>query len=227
MNEARLKNTAIKNKIRILEEVSYFLKENTSIRKTANHFERDFKTIQKDLTIYLKILTDSDPKLIETYEAVQNQIQKNKNVEIWFDEFTLYKLVYDILNGVSKRELRIRAAEYLNDRHKRLENDIHLKNVITVSMDTLDKNIERFKELEPDTYLEIKKIWNQKQDTKPEKISIPDEILNEMRMEYHRTHSMRKLVNRFHYSRQVIERELNEKMPEFYQEIKGEHPKSK
>ncbi|MBS7020796.1 MAG: hypothetical protein KH135_02855 [Firmicutes bacterium] len=89
-------------------------------------------------------------------------------------------------------------------------------------MDTLDKNIKQLKELDLDTYLEVKKIWNQKQDKKPNSISIPNEVLVQMRNEYQLSHSFRKLVSDFHYSRQVIERELKEKMPEFYQEIKYE-----
>lgn len=203
MNESRLRDVVIKNMDRIFEEAVYILIYNASLRETANHFQRDFKTVQKDMTERFYYLLNIYPNYKSSYYRVQAIIKQHKNEPIILKDIILYKLVCDIINGVAKPQLLMNAAKYIDE----FQNSVYLKNKEKISMQTLDENIKRLKEKDIETYNEIKDIWASKY-MKKQGFKIDEDTLDQMKKDYQECKSINQVAKKYHFNYRTVKKYL-------------------
>ena len=202
---------------RIIQEARYMIVNQASCHKTAKHFQTNPENIRKDVTTRFVKYVLADKSLQGLYIGVKIVIEQNRSEKVVFPDNVLYFIAKEILCGKTKYQV-IQSLPLFFEQN-------HIPGKSHISIDVLDQQIERIKELENGSIL-YENVKNQLYIHSNPPIIIPVDILQTMLDDYFQHESLHQLERDYHYSRAVILKNFEHTFPNIYpaiEEIKKRH----
>ena len=209
-NQLRIRN-------RIIQEAKYMIENHASCHETAKHIQTNAETVRVDLTKRFVKFVLADKSLQGLYVGAKTVIQEHRSEEIIFPEKVLYFIAREIISGKTKQQVIDELPVFFQE--EKISGKSH------ISIDVLDKQIERIKTLTDGNPL-YEAVKNQLYINSDPQIIIPPVILTPMLNDYLNHKSLRRLELDYHYTREVILKNFKMTFPEMDEtidEIKKSH----
>ena len=195
---------------RIIQEARYMIVNQASCHKTAKHFQTNPENIRKDVTTRFVKYVLADKSLQGLYIGVKIVIEQHRSEKVVFPDNVLYFIAKEILCGKTKYQV-IQSLPLFFEQN-------HISGKSHISIDVLDQQIERIKELENGSIL-YENVKNQLYIHSNPPIIIPVDILQTMLDDYFQHESLHQLERDYHYSRAVILKNFEYTFPNIYPAI--------